>query len=243
MAPLSPPLSLPALVASGFVVSFITVAIPGPITIVATRLGLSRHLAAAVWFLVGVTALDVTLFTALAAGAAPLLRRVGALPVVVVLGGMALIWGGASSLRDVPRPPDRTSKLQLERRNLASYLALGIAVSAGNPHYWIWWVTAGLAFVESARSHGAPGLAWMLAALVGGVVAFYLPLLWALRHGRTMLSQRVEGIVTRGLSVVLLLLGAGLLALGTYRLLEHYGVGRQASVYTGADERAHQGRV
>jgi threonine/homoserine/homoserine lactone efflux protein len=220
VAPVSPPLSLPALVASGFAVSFITVAIPGPITIVATRLGLSRQVAAAAWFLVGVTALDVALFSALAAGAAPLLRRIGALPVVVVLGGIALVWGGIAGLRSRPAKPSRTDRMKIERPNLASYVALGVAVSAGNPHYWIWWVTAGLAFVEGARSHGAPGLAWMLAALVGGVVAFYVPLLWALHRGRTLLSPRVERVVTRGLSVVLTLLGAGLIVLGAYRLLE-----------------------
>jgi threonine/homoserine/homoserine lactone efflux protein len=219
VAPVSPPLSLPALVASGFAVSLITVAIPGPITIVATRLGLSRHLAAAVWFLIGVTALDVALFSALAAGAAPALRRIGALPVVVVLGGVALIWGGVSSLRDGSPPPTRAQELQLERRNLASYFALGLAVSAGNPHYWIWWVTAGLAFVEAARAHGAPGLAWMLAALIGGVVAFYIPLLWALHRGRALLSPRAERLVTCGLGVVLLLLGLALTTLGVLRLL------------------------
>jgi threonine/homoserine/homoserine lactone efflux protein len=225
VVPVSPPLSLPALVASGFAVSFITVAIPGPITIVATRLGLSRHLAAAIWFLVGVTALDVTLFTALASGAAPLLRRIGALPIVVVLGGIALVWGGLSGLSARPAQPSRADRLDLERPSLLSYAALGVVVSAGNPHYWIWWVTAGLAFVEGARSHGAPGLAWMLAALVGGVVAFYVPLLLALRHGRTLLSHRVEQVVTRGLSIILLLLGLGLLGLGVYRLLERRLVG------------------
>lgn len=223
MAPLSPPLSLPALVASGFVVSLVTVAIPGPITIVATRLGLSRHLGAAVWFLIGVTALDVALFSALAAGAAPLLRRIGALPAVIVLGGLALVWGGVSSLRDGTDHPERAREIRLERRNMASYFALGLAVSAGNPHYWIWWVTAGLAFVEGARAHGAPGLAWMLAALVGGVVAFYLPLLWALHRGRALLTPRAERVVTKGLGVILLLLGVALTALGAWRLLGQVG--------------------
>ena len=218
MAPVSPPLSLPALVASGFVVSLVTVAIPGPITIVATRLGLSRHLAAAVWFLVGVTALDVALFSALAAGAAPVLRRIGALPAVVVIGGLALVWGGVSSLRDGSEHPDRTTGLRLERRNMASYFALGLAVSAGNPHYWIWWVTAGLGFVEAAKTHGRGGLLWMLGALVAGVVAWYVPLLWACHHGRRLLGARGERIVTRVMGVVLLALGAGLAALGLHRL-------------------------
>ncbi len=79
-------------------------------------------------------------------------------------------------------------------------------------------MTAGLAFVEAARTHGRGGLLWMLAALVGGVVAWYVPLLWACRRGRTLLSERGERIVTVAMGIVLLVLGAGLTALGFHRL-------------------------
>ncbi len=146
---------------------------PGPITLVASP---SRLWPATsrppIWFLVGVTALDVALFTALASGAAPVLRRIGALPVVELVGGIALLWGGITSLRAAPAKRRHGPALDdvEERRALSSFL-LGLLVAAANPHYWIWWVTAGLAFVEAARAHGASGLAWMLAALVGGVVA------------------------------------------------------------------------
>jgi len=214
---LTVPLSLPALVASAFLVSLATVAIPGPITLVASRLVLARHLSAAIWFLVGVTTCDVALFTALAGGAAPVLRRIGALPVVEIVGGIALVWGGLSSLRDAKPPRDTGPKVDVEGRSAAGSFLLGLAVAAGNPHYWIWWVTAGLAFVEAARAHGAPGLAWMLAALVGGVVCWYVPLLWALHHGSALLSPRAERLVTRGMGVVLLLLGMGLVGLGSWR--------------------------
>jgi threonine/homoserine/homoserine lactone efflux protein len=205
------PLSLPALVVSAFLVSLATVAVPGPITLVASRLVLERRLAAAVWFLIGVTALDVALFTALASGAAPVLRRIGALPVVEVTGGIALLWAGLSSLR--ARPAARRSAPQVDvgtRGFVRSFLL-------GNPPYWIWWVTAGLAFVEAARAHGAPGLLWMLGALVGGVVAWYVPLLWALNRGSELLTPRRERLVTRGMGVALLLLGAALATVGAWR--------------------------
>jgi threonine/homoserine/homoserine lactone efflux protein len=205
-------------VASGFIVSLATVVIPGPITLVATRLALARHIASAIWFLVGVTTLDVALFAALASGAGPVLLRIGALPMVEVVGGVALLWGGVSSMRAVP--PGRGLRLKgrepEERKAFGSFL-LGLLVAAGNPHYWIWWVTAGLAFVEAARAHGASGLAWMLGALVGGVVAWYVPLLWALGRGSELLSPRAERFVVRGMGIVLLLLGAGLAGLGTWR--------------------------
>ncbi len=219
MGHLTLPLSLPALVASAYLVSLATIAVPGPITLVATRLALARGLAAAFFFLVGVTALDVTLFAALAAGAAPALRRIGALPVVEILGGLALLWGGITSIRSEPvaREP-RRSYNGLESANPVGNFVLGLAVAAGNPHYWIWWVTAGLAFVEAARTHGSAGLAWMLGALIAGVVSWYVPLLWALHHGRQLLSPRAERLVTRGMGVTLLALGAGLTLLGAWRL-------------------------
>jgi threonine/homoserine/homoserine lactone efflux protein len=214
---LTVPLSLPALVASAFVVSLATVAVPGPITLVASRLAISRHLSAAVWFLVGVTALDVTLFSALAAGAAPALRRVGALPVVEIIGGLTLVWGGLSSFRAASRSGGPKLQNGFEERRPLSHFMLGVLVAAGNPHYWIWWVTAGLAFVEAARSHGQAGMLWMLLALVAGVVAWYVPLLWALKHGRALLSARAERWVTHAMGAVLLVLGLALAGLGSWR--------------------------
>jgi len=204
-------------VTSAFLVSLATVAIPGPITLVASRLVLARHMSAAIWFLIGVTTLDVSLFTALAGGAAPVLRQIGALPMVEIVGGIALVWGGVTSLREAEPRRDLGLKLDIESRsNFGSFL-LGLLVAAGNPHYWIWWVTAGLAFVEAARAHGAPGLAWMLGALVGGVVCWYVPLLWALHRGSSLLTPRAEHMVTRGMGIALLLLGLGLACLGTWR--------------------------
>jgi threonine/homoserine/homoserine lactone efflux protein len=220
---LTVPLSLPALVAAGFIVSLATVAVPGPITLVASRLALSRHLSSAIWFLVGVTTLDVALFAALAAGAAPLLREIGALPIVEFAGGIALLWGGVASLRAAPAGAGRRPALDNveERKALGSFL-LGLLVAAANPHYWIWWVTAGLAFVEAARAHGAPGLAWMLGALVGGVVSWYVPLLWAIGHGSKLLPPRAERFVVKGMGIVLVALGVGLAGLGGWRLYASY---------------------
>ena len=218
MSGLTVPLSLPALVVSGFLVSLATIAVPGPITLVATRLALSRHLSSAVWFLVGVTVLDVSLFAALAAGAAPVLLAVGALPMVEIVGGIALVWGGISSLRAAPSERKDTLRVKnLEERNALGSFFLGLLVAAGNPHYWIWWVTAGLAFVEAARTHGRYGLLWMLGALVGGVIAWYLPLLWALSHGSRLLGPRAERFVMKGMGVVLLALGTALTGLGAWR--------------------------
>jgi threonine/homoserine/homoserine lactone efflux protein len=212
------PLSLPALVAMGFFVSLATVLIPGPVTLVASRLTITRSVVTAVWFLLGAVAVDVVLFSALAAGMAPVLRRIGALPVVELVGGLALVWGGFSSLRDTPDSRQSTVEVNGEQRSVPRLMLLGALLSLGNPHYWLWWVTGGLAFVEAARAHGEPGLAWMLAALIGGVVAWYIPVIWAVHRGKVLLSKRAEHWVMVAIAGVLLALGLGLTAIGGWRL-------------------------
>lgn len=223
MTDLTLPLSLEALVITGYLVSFATVVIPGPITLVATRLGLAHRLEAAFWFLVGATLLDAALFAALAAGAGPHLARLGALPAVELAGGLVLLWGAYASAHQRPSAKPEPA-LPRNSRPRFRYLLMGMGVSLANPHYWLWWVTAGLAFVEAARTYGEPGLVWMLGALIGGVVSWYAPLLYALHHGKTLLSPRAEALVVKALAVVLLLLGLGLVGLGGYRLGLRWGL-------------------
>jgi threonine/homoserine/homoserine lactone efflux protein len=179
---------------------------------------MKESVAAASWFLIGALATDAVLFTALAAGMAPLLRRIGALPIVELVGGLALVWGGLSSLRESPTTSEQAVELNGQQRGVGGLVVLGALLSLGNPHYWLWWVTGGLAFVEAARAHGHSGLAWMLAALIGGVVAWYVPVIWAVHHGKVLLSKRAEHWVMVAIAGVLVALGLGLTAIGGWRL-------------------------
>lgn len=212
------PLTLPALIVSAFLVSLATVVVPGPITLVLSRLAISHRISRAIWFLVGCLAVDVVLFTALAGGAAPVLRRLGALPAVEIIGGLALLWGGMSSLRHHPVPRDPKRAAHIEEYPIYRAVLSGLLVCLGNVHYWFWWITAGLAFVEAARAHGYAGLLWILIALIGGVIAWYAPLLWALHHGRSLMSPRTERIVVVIMGGALVALGAVLFLLGGFRL-------------------------
>lgn len=212
-----PALSLPALVTGAFLVSLATVAVPGPITLVASRLAL-RRLPAAVWFLLGVTALDVVLFVALAAGAGPLVRAIGDIPIFEVIGGLALVWAGIAALRPLPKPQPSAAPDAPQARSGAMYFLLGVAVAAGNPQYWFWWFTAGIALIQAARAHGAGGLAWMLVALIAGVAVWYVPLLTAVDRGKKLLSPRAEAAILKGLAVVMVVLGAALVVVGIGRL-------------------------
>lgn len=209
--------SLATIVTGAFLVSLATVAIPGPITLVASRLAM-RRLAPAVWFLLGVTALDVALFAALVAGAGPAVRAIGEIPMFEVLGGFVLLWAGIAALRR-PRPTaPPTDREGPERRRDAAYFLLGVAVAGGNPQYWFWWLSAGVAFIQASRAYGPAGMAWLLAALIGGVGVWYAPLLAAIQRGKTLLSPRIEVMVRKGLAVIMAALGLALVVVGVDRL-------------------------
>jgi len=49
------------------------------------------------------------------------------------------------------------------------------------------------------------------------VLAWYVPLLWTLSRGSVLLTPKVERLVTRGMGVALLLLGLGLVGVGSWR--------------------------
>lgn len=243
------PYALPPLIAAAFLVSLATVVVPGPITIVATRLAIAHSIRAAAYFLLGVVVLDTLLFIALVAGAGPPLRQLGAIPLVELLGGLVLLWVGLASLRSEPKPavPATANGADLGRTSSTGYFMFGIALAIGNPHYWIWWVTAGLAFIEAGRQHGTAGLLWMLTALVGGVMCWYLPLLAALHRGRTLLTPQMERLVVRGMGVALVTLGLALATLGGWRLSRNWLDGRrvagQAGVYPSLNEEFHKIRI
>jgi len=85
---------------------------------------------------------------------------------------------------------------------------------------------------------------WILAALIGGVLAWYIPLLVTLHQGRTLLTPRRERLVVRGMGIALILLGFGLAGLGGWRLVRPYLGGGRITGCLGkhltVDEQLHQ---
>jgi len=189
--------SLPMTLFSAYVVTFATVALPNPSTVAASRVALTRGSRAAAAFLSSVVALDIVVFLVIAFGLQPLLHGVGGTKLLMPIAGVAMVVAGVVM---VMTAPIAVRRMHIERAapapspgrpSIQGPLLGGILVPSANPGFWIWWATVGTSFIHTAHQWGRPGVGLLLAAFLAGVISWYVPLVFALRRGRDVMSPRV----------------------------------------------------
>jgi len=209
--------SLLTVVLSAFVVTLATVIVPSPSTMAASRYAVSHGTRAAAACLSGVVILDIVVFLALAVGFEPMLFRVGGHRYILPVAAALLL--GAGLFMVIMAPRDVHSRLisargreraDKEQKLHGPFLA-GLLIPLANPGYWIWWTTVGTSFIHAARRWGRLGLTLVLIGFLGGVIGWYVPLLFALRRGRQVFSPRVQ-------QRILMVLGVGMMGFGAHLL-------------------------
>jgi len=209
-------LSLVATICSAFVVTFVTVVLPSPSTVTASRYAVRRGTRAAAIFLTAALCLDTMVFLILVFGFHPFLNALGAARYLAPLAGAGLVIFGlvmvVTARRDGSHLLSMAAEPEQENGGTTHgpFLA-GLLVPAANPGFWIWWTTIGTSFIHAARHWGGLGLGLLLLAFLGGAVVWYVPLLWALSRGRQVFSERIQdrvlvlfGLIMVGFGVVLI---------------------------------------
>lgn len=203
---------------TAFIVSFVTVLLPNPSTLAASRMAMKDGLRSAEFFLAAVLGLDLVVFLVLVFGFHPLMRAVGVAEYLRPVAGLGLLALGiymmASSRRDAGEDREiPVPRAQIRHRPFVA----GVLVPAANPGYWIWWTTVGTAFIHSVRASGPLALVALMIAMIGGAAAWYFLLLRALAHGRKVFGPTsrgriffIMGLVMAAFGILLLLQAAGL---------------------------------
>ncbi len=214
------PTTLPAVIVSAFFVTFATVIVPSPSTIAASRYAVTQGTRAAAACLSAVVFLDILVFLGLALGLQPLLRRIGGSHYFPLIAGFFLVIAGVGMVVLAPKNVDRmvTPKgraFAQKEQSLHGPFVAGLLIPFANPGYWIWWTTVGTAFIHAARHWGRLGLTLLLASFITGVIAWYIPLLWALHRGREIFSPTAQ-------KRLLVILGIAMVGFGAYLLLRSF---------------------
>ena len=212
--------SLPAVVVTAFFVSLATVIIPSPSTLTASRFGVAKGTRAAIACLTGVVLLDVLAFVLLALGFQPLLDSIGGSRYIVEVAGFLLVGAGIVSIIAAPQDASklvskRGQRFAAREQSLHGPFIAGVIIPIANPGYWIWWTTVGTAFIHTARKWGRLGLTLVFLAFLTGVLAWYIPLLLALHHGRQIFSPKVH-------QRLLTLLGIAMIGFGVFLIWETF---------------------
>lgn len=130
---------------------------PGPMTAMAAGKGSDSPHAGA-WLAVGHGIIEFPLMVAILYGFGVWLRRDDVKDGIALVGGLFLVAMGIGMLRGIKKAEVRSTT------TLRSPVVAGMALSAGNPYFLIWWATVGATLVT--RSIGLGVLGFVLFAVL-----------------------------------------------------------------------------
>lgn len=136
--------------AQAVLVSLSGVMAPGPMSAVAVGKG-SNSPRAGLWISVGHGIVEVPLMIALLMGFGKLVQITTVKSFIACVGGVFLFLMAAGMLRDAG------AKKLKSKSDARSPLVIGIAASAGNPYFLLWWATVGMTLLVETKLYGIPG--------------------------------------------------------------------------------------
>jgi len=193
--------SLPLFLISVVAISLTGVMMPGPVTAVTIAKG-SRHREAGVLVALGHGIVEIPLILLIYFGFAWFLNMQGVKIAVGLAGGMVLLWMALQMFKTRRVPLD-------ERRDIRQgSLVAGLATTASNPYFFLWWATVGAALLASARTFGSAGVIAMGVTHWVCDLAWLYIVSWAVFKSRLLWNERVQGFVFAACAAVLAGFGA-----------------------------------
>jgi len=192
---------------------------PGPVTAAAIVMGARNRYAGAL-MAVGHGIVEFPLIVLIAVGMKGILESNSVKIVIGLAGGTFLIITAVqmlSNLKSANKPQVTISK--------SAPLLAGVILSGGNPYFFVWWATVGLALATTATGLGV--WAFVLFAIVHWLcdLIWLEALSWASFKGSVLFSPRRQRIVLVVCAIVLLGFGVLFIAgagVGLVKLIRRY---------------------
>jgi threonine/homoserine/homoserine lactone efflux protein len=210
-------IALTAIFCTSFLLALSGAMMPGPLLTVTISESSRRG------FMVGPTmilchgVLELALVLALLAGLAPVLQRDEVFIVISLLGGSVLMWMGLGMLRGLSRLSLQGQVDQAGGRNL---VLAGIALSAANPYWLLWWASIGLGYIAHAIKFGIVGVAAFFCGHILADLAWYSLISAGIAKGKKFFGDGVYRTLIGGCALFLLAFSCWFLYGGIERALQ-----------------------
>jgi threonine/homoserine/homoserine lactone efflux protein len=186
---------------------------PGPVTAAAIGMG-SRNRFAGALMAVGHGVVEFPVMILLALGVGGLLAWPSVSIVIGLIGGGFLIFLGVQMFRGLA-----TVGAGMAQTTRGGPLTAGIVLSAGNPYFLLWWATAGLALITTARTDFGVWAFVLLAVTHWSCDLVWLTALsWASFKGSVLLGPKSQRIVLAVCAAAMLGFGLYFIVLQVVRL-------------------------
>ncbi len=174
---------------SAVIISLSGVMAPGAITAATIAHGASKKHAGAL-IAVGHGFVEFPLMFLIILGFGAIIRSNAAQIAIGLVGGLFLLWMGAAMIRTT-----NTTATATQTPKTSSPVLTGIALSASNPYFLLWWATVGLKLATDARQLG-----W-LAFVLFTIIHWLCDLIWlgflgfASFGGSRVFGDRVQRLI------------------------------------------------
>jgi len=194
------------LAATSFVVGFSGALMPGPMLVAVILQSTKRGYLTGPLVVVGHATLEAATIIALYFGLSTIIGSTAAKVALGILGGGFLLWMGFDLFKYAKK-----ASLRLEaeggQARLLSYgpILSGVATSAMNPYFFVWWALVGNGFIWQAL-----GIAGLIGVVIFAWAHWMSDLSWytfisvSIHKGRRFLSDRVYGLVLAVCGIFLL---------------------------------------
>jgi threonine/homoserine/homoserine lactone efflux protein len=179
--------SLPLFLASVIGISLTGVMMPGPVTAVTVAKG-SQRKAAGVLIALGHGLVELPLIVLIYLGFGHFLTLEEVKISVGLAGGLLLLWMALQMLKIRPLVFDEGKDM-----SHGSVIA-GLATTAANPYFFVWWATVGAALLTSARAFGSTGVVALGATHWLCDLGWLFFVSWAVFKSRRLWTQRVHRV-------------------------------------------------
>jgi threonine/homoserine/homoserine lactone efflux protein len=185
----------------GFVIGLTGALAPGPTLVATINASLSGSWTAGLRISLGHIVVELVLFLLIIFGLATVAGPY--MTAIAVTGGAALIFFGILTILG-----SRTVSLEhRDARTVTSPVLAGVVSSAGNPYFWIWWLSVGSAMVIAAFTGGIlPAAVFMIGHWAADTGWFTL-VSAGVSRGASILSDRAYHRIMAACGLFLVLFG------------------------------------
>lgn len=213
-------MSLLQLLVTSFLIALSGALAPGPLMAVTMRHGVRNGPWVGLVVSIGHGLVELAMLWALVLGLGKLLALPLATRAIAALGAAVLVWMAWGSLQEArsnaagwtidtaasTAPPTGRSSRPSSSFPLFSILAAGVAATATNPYWALWWATIGANYVVLAQTQGLIGLGTFFAGHISADVFCFILFAAMAATGHRLLGQRFYRGLMLALSVFLLVL-------------------------------------
>lgn len=201
---------------SSFVIALSGALMPGPLLSVTIAESGRRGTLAGPLVIVGHALLELTVVLALLSGLAPLLLRDEVFIVICFIGGALLLYMAVVMFKQLPTLSLQGDAKESGGRNL---VLAGIALSAANPYFVLWWATVGFGYILYSAKFGFAGIISFFTGHILADFCWYAAVSYGVCKGRHLLGDRGYRRICGGCALFLALFSCYFLYSGTEKLL------------------------